>query len=81
MDQYEGGSVTVEGNIGAGKNILFQKFEESLSSADRFKIRVEHEPLSEFQSFYGNKVINTLEKVYEDPVANALIFKNYVLDV
>ena len=52
--------LTVEGNIGAGKTNLLQKFEESSSSVDNLKIRVEHEPISEFQSFHGNKVINPL---------------------
>ena len=35
----------IEGNTGAGKTILWQKFEESLSSAEMFKIRVKHEPI------------------------------------
>ena len=53
--------VTVERNIGKGKTTLLQKFQESLSSADKFKNRVEHKPINEFQRFFGNKCINPLE--------------------
>ena len=53
--------VTVEGNTGAGKTALFQKSKQSLSIAHKLKIRVEHEPISEFQTFYQNKLINPLQ--------------------
>ena len=43
--------VTIEGNIGAGKTTHVQKFEEFLSSEDKVTIKVEHEPIKEFQSF------------------------------
>ena len=43
--------VTTEGNIGSGKTTLLEKFEQSLSSADKVTIKVEHEPVNEFQSF------------------------------
>ena len=38
--------VTVEGNTGARKTTLLQKFEESLSGEGNFKITEEHEPMS-----------------------------------
>ena len=44
--------ITVEETTGAGKTILLQKFNESLSSVDTFKIGVEYEPIGEFQSFH-----------------------------
>ena len=60
--------VTVEENTKAGKTTLLQKCEESLSSADKFKIRVEHEPISEFQS--GNwKKYKPTGSFFEDQVS------------
>ena len=46
--------VTVEGNIGAGKTTLLNKFEQFLSDDEKAKIKIEHEPLVEFESFHGN---------------------------
>ena len=40
--------VTIEGNIGAGKATLLQKFEQSLSGEDKVTIEVECEPIKEF---------------------------------
>ena len=56
--------VTVEEKFGTGKTILLQKFKELLSSADKFKMRVEHDTISEFQSLCGNKLINLLEHFF-----------------
>ena len=44
--------VTINGSIGAGKTTLLQIFEQSLPSEDNVTIKVEHEPVKEFQSFY-----------------------------
>ena len=44
-------TVTIDGNIGTGKMTLLQQLEQSLSSEDKVKIKVEHEPVKEFQSF------------------------------
>ena len=71
----------IDGNNGAGKASLFQKFEESLSSDEKVTIKVEHEPEKEFQNFYGNDLINPLECFYKNPSDNAFIFQNYVLGV
>ena len=71
--------VTIEGNTGAGKTTFLQKFKESLSTPDKFKIRVEHEPTSKFQSFYGKKPINPPKHFYHNLVAIAFIFQNDVL--
>ena len=56
--------VTMEGNIGAGKTTVLQKFEQSLSSDAKATIKVEHESIKEFQSFYGNDLIYPLEHFY-----------------
>ena len=53
--------ITVEGNIGAGKTTLLQKLEQSLSMADKFKIKTDHEPVGTFQTFYDNDMINPLQ--------------------
>ena len=73
--------VTIEGNIGAGKATLLQKFEKSLSHEDKVAIKVEHEPVKECQSFYGNGQINLLEHFFKNPSDKAFIFHNCVLDV
>ena len=73
--------ITVEGNIGAGKTILLQKLEQSLSMADKFKIKTDHEPSGAFQTFYGNDMINPLCNFYQNPKENAFIFQNYILDI
>ena len=73
--------VTVEGNIGAGKNTLLNKFEQFLCNDEKAKIKIEHEPLVEFESFHGNDFANPLEHFYQNPKENAFIFQNYVLDV
>ena len=72
---------TVEGNIGAGKTILLNKFEQFLSDDEKAKIKIEHEPLVEFESFHGNDSVNPLTHFYQNPKENAFIFQNYVLDV
>ena len=59
--------VTIEGNIGAGKTTMLQKFEQSLSSDDKVTINVEHPPIKEFQSFYGNDLINLLDHFDKSP--------------
>ena len=75
-------TVTVEVDIGAGKTTYLQEYEESISSVDKFKIRVKHEPISQLQSFfYGNKLLCPLEHIYQESMANAIIFQNYILDV
>ena len=73
--------VTTEGYIGAGKTTHLQKFEQSLSIEDSVTIKVEHEPVKEFQSIYGNDMINPLEHFYKNATDNVLIFQKYVLDV
>ena len=50
--------VTIDHNIGRGKTMLLQKFEQSLCSEDKVTIKVENEPVKEFHSFYGNDLIN-----------------------
>ena len=45
-------TVTTEGNIGAGKTTLLQKFDQSLSDEDKVTIKVGHETVQEFQSFF-----------------------------
>ena len=58
--------LTVEGNTGAGKMILLQKLEQSLSVADKFKIKTDHEPVGTFQTFYGNDMINPSQNFYQN---------------
>ena len=41
----------MEGNIGVGKKCLLQKPKLSLSVADKFKIKTDHEPVGAFQTF------------------------------
>ena len=53
--------VTIEGNIGAGKTALLQRFKQSSSSAVKVTIKVEHEPVKELQHLYGNDLINPPE--------------------
>ena len=38
---------TIEGNIRAGKTTLLERFEHSLSSEDKCKIKINHEPVDE----------------------------------
>ena len=73
--------ILLQGNIFAGKTTLLQKLEQSLSGEDNVTIKVEHEPVQRFQSFYGNYLINPLEHFYKNPADNAFIFQNYVIDV
>ena len=73
--------MTIEGNISARKTTLLQKFERSLSGEDNVTIKVEHKPVKEFQSSYGNDLINLLEHFYKKPTDNAFIFQKCVLDV
>ena len=39
---------------------FLQKFEQSQSGEDKVAIKVEHEPVKEFQSFDRNNLINLL---------------------
>ena len=55
--------------------------ELSVYSEDKVTIKVEHEPLQQFQIFYGNDHINPLEHFYKNPTHNGFFFQNYVLDV
>ena len=73
--------VTIEGNIGAGKTTLLERFEHSLSSEDKCKIKINHEPVDEFQNFWGNGMINPLLDFYKNQKENAYVFQNYVLDI
>ena len=73
--------VTIEGNIGAGKTTLLERFEHSLSSEDKCKIKINHEPVDEFQKFWGNDMINPLLDFYKNQKENAYVFQNYVLDI
>ena len=73
--------MTIESNIGAERTALLQKFEQSVASHDKVSIKVEHEAIKEFQTFYGNDLINPLEYFYKNPTDNTFIFQNYVLDV
>ena len=68
-------------NIGAGKATLLQRFEQSLSVEDKVIIKVECEPVKEFQSFYGNNLINLPEQFYKNLTDNSFIFLNCVVDV
>ena len=63
--------VTMKDNIGAGRKNTFTKVEQSLSSEDNIKINIEHEPVKEFHSFYGNYLINTLEHFYKNATDKA----------
>ena len=73
--------ITVEGNIGAGKTTPLRKLEQSLSMADKIKIKTDHEPVGAFATFFGNDMINPLQNFYQNPKENAFIFQNYVLDI
>ena len=73
--------MTTEGNIGGGNTTLLQKFEQSLSGEDKVTIKVEHEPVKESQSLYGNDLLNPLENFYKNPTNNAFTFQNYVIDI
>ena len=73
--------ITVEGNVQAGKTTLLEKLEQSLSMADKFKIKTDHESIEAFQTFYGNDMINALQNLYQNPKENAFIFQKYVLDI
>ena len=73
--------VTIEGNIGAGKTTLLERFEHSLSSEDKCKIKINPEPVNEFQKFWGNDMINPLLDFYKNQEENAYVFQNYVLDI
>ena len=73
--------ITVEGNAGAGKTTPLQKHEQSLSVADKIKIKTDHEPVGTFQRFFGNDMINPLQTFYQSPEENAFIFQNYFLDI
>ena len=73
--------ITVEGNTGAGKTTFLQKLEQSLSMADKIKIKTDHEPVGAFQTFFGNDMINPLQNLYQNPKENAFIFQTYVLDI
>ena len=52
---------TIGSNIDARKTALLQKFEQTLSGEDKVTIKVENEPVKEFQSVYGNALLNSLE--------------------
>ena len=67
--------LTIEGNIGAGRTTLLQKFEQSLSSKDKITINVEHESVKDFQSFYGNNMIDPLEPFIRIPLMMPLSSK------
>ena len=73
--------MTIEGNTGEGKTTLLQKFEKYLSGEDKVTIKVQQEPTKDFQSFYGNNLINPLQHLYKNPTDNAFIFQKYVRDV
>ena len=51
------------------------KVEQSLSSDDKVTTTVEHEPIKEFQSFYGNDLINPLEHFIRIPLTMPLSSK------
>ena len=46
--------VTIEGNIGARITTLLERFEHSLPSEDKCKIKINHESVDVFQKFWGN---------------------------
>ena len=73
--------VNIEGNIGAGKTTLLERFEHSLSSEDKCKIEINHEPVDESQNFWGNDMINPLLNFYKNQNENEYVFQNYVLDI
>ena len=73
--------MAIEGNTGSGKITILQKFEQSLYCECKVTIKIEHEPVKEFQCFYGNDLINPLEHFYKNPTDSVFIFLNYVLDV
>ena len=60
---------------------FYKSLKNSLSGEDKATIMVEHEPVKEFQSFDGNDLINPLQHFNTNPVDNAFIFQNCVLDV
>ena len=43
--------ITVGGHVEAGKTTLLQKLEQSLSMADKVKIKIDHEPVGALQTF------------------------------
>ena len=67
--------VTIEGNIGAGKTTLLERFEHSLSSEDKCKIKINHEPVDEFQKFWGNDMINPLLDFYKTKMKMHIYFR------
>ena len=74
--------VKIEGNICEGKSTLLQKFEQSLCSEDKVRMKVEHEPVKEFQSFYGNDLINPLEHfiriLLTMPLSSKIMYKMFI---
>ena len=73
--------ITVEGDIAAWKTTTLRKLEQSLSMADKFKIKTDNGPVGAFQTFYGNDMVNPLQNFYQNPKENAFIFHNYVSDI
>ena len=64
-----------------GKLPILERFEDFLSSEDKYKIKINHEPVDEFQRFSGNDIINPLLDFYKSQKENAYVFQNYVLDI
>ena len=73
--------ITIEGNIGAWKTTLLQYLEQSLSMVGKIKIKLDHEPVGAFQTFFGNDMINPLQNFYQNPKENAFIFQSYGLHI
>ena len=87
----------MEGNIGAGRKTLLQslnnlqvvsttlllhKIEQSLSMADKIKIKRNHEQVGAFQTLFGKDMMNPLQNYLpKHHKENAFIFQNYVLDI
>ena len=72
VDQYEDASGKTWKETYEWEAVLLQKYEESLSSADKFKTKIGHEPICHFQNFHANS--NPLQHFHQDPITNAFIF-------
>ena len=55
---------------------FLERLEHSLSSEDKCKIKINHEPVDEFQRFWGNDMINPLLNFYKNQKENASVFQN-----
>lgn len=70
--------IAIEGLMASGKTTLFKNLQRKNVLEDTTFIP---EPLHDFELHPGNDTIQPLAELYRDPVKNACIFQNYVLDI